>query len=904
MPDWRKILRSRLTLLALPPEREAEVIEELARDLEESWSAAVAAGADEQEAVMAALEELGDLGLLEREIKRAVTPSLPGTVAQACKTAERNSPLGVPFVSMAKDFVQDLRYATRILVQAPGLAAVCVILLALGIGANTAIFSVVNGVLLKPLPYRDPDRLVMVWAKNPRGILRNQVSAPNFFDWKDRSRGFEDMAAFTEWDFTLTGLGEPEKLTGINMSPNLFSVLGVAPAIGRDIRHDEGRTGGSQAVILSHGFWQRRFDGDPAVLGRSITLNGRLQTVVGIMSRDDSFLVEGMDVWAASDFADVRDNRAANLLHVVARLKTGVAREGAQAEMDAIAARLAGEHPKTNKDWGASVISLQEQVTGEVGPSLLILLGTVGLVLLIACANVGNLLLARAISRQKEIAVRVALGASRGRICRQLLTESVFLSVLAGALGVLLARWGIELLLRLKPENLPRSSDIGLDLNVLAFTFLATLSTGLLFGLAPALHSLSVDLNSEIKQSGHHTAEAGRALTLRRTLLVAEVALAVILLNGAGLLIHSFMKLANVNPGFETKNVLAMDIALPASKYQTSSRQALFFEDLLQRLRTLPGVDSAAAVFPAPLTGKIGFLRFGYAIEGRPALAAGQSDRVYVRRATPEYFQTMGIPLRAGRSFESRDGTDSPLVALIDETLACRDFPGEEPVGKHVMMSFGPRVWRRIVGVVGSVHQTALDADAEPHVYLPFAQMPLNGMTVVMKTRSVARALAGAAKAQVFGIDPEQPVSNLLPMADRVSRSVSFRRFSTLLLGLFAALALAIAAVGVYSVMVYSVSRRSRELGIRLALGARPGDLYRLVLGEGMLVVVAGIGTGALGAWGMMRLLTVLLFDVRPHDPPAMLASGIVLAAAGMLACYWPARRATRVDPTQALRSE
>ncbi|MBZ5552205.1 MAG: ABC transporter permease [Acidobacteriia bacterium] len=905
MPDWQKILRARLALLALPPEREAEVIEELARDLEESWAAAKAAGADEQEAMAAALEELGDQNLLDRDITRAVRTSLVGTVAQASRAAERNAPLGTSASgSKVRDFIQDLRYAVRLMIKAPGLAAVAISILALGIAANIAIFSVVNGVLLKPLPYRDPGQLMMVWAKNPKGIPRNQVSAPNFLDWKNRNRAFEDMAAFTGEDFTLTGLGEPERLPGVIVSPNLFSVLGIGPAIGRVFLGDEGRMGGAQAVILSYGLWQRRFGGDPAVLGRSITLNGHPQVVVGVMPREESFLVDGIQIWAASDFGDLRESRAANRLQVLARLKHGITQAEAQAEMDAIAAHLAGEYPKTNKDWGATVITLEEQVTGEVRPSLLILLGTVGLFLLIACANVANLLLARAISRQKEIAVRAAMGANRGRICRQLLTESLFLSVLSGSLGVFLGTWGIRLLLKLKPENLPRSSDIGIDLTVLAFTLLATLLTGLLFGLAPAIHALSLDMNSELKQSGRHAGEAGRASKLRRALLMAEVALAVILLNGAGLLIHSFLKLTHVNPGFEAENVLTMDITLPSSKYQASSLQAEFFDDLLRRLQTIPDVYSAAGVFPAPLAGGIGFLRFGYSIEGRTAEVTGPSDRVYVRWVTPGYFQTMGIPLRAGRDFDSHDSSGSPLVVVIDETLVRRDFARENPLGKQVMPSFGPRVWRRIVGVVGGVHQTALDVDAGPHLYLPYPQMPLSDMTVVVKTRSDPRALAGAVKAQVFGIDPDQAVSNLAPMEERLAKSVSFRRFSVVLLGLFAALALLIAAVGVYSVMIHSVSRRTHEMGVRIALGAKPRDLYRLVIGDGMLIVAVGVGLGVVGALALMRLLTALLYGVSPSDPLAMLTSGVALAAAAIAGCYWPARRATRVDPTQALRSE
>ena len=905
MPDWQKILRARLALLALPPEREAEVIEELARDLEESWAAAKAAGADEQEAMAAALEELGDQNLLDRDITRAVRTSLVGTVAQASRAAERNAPLGTSASgSKVRDFIQDLRYAVRLMIKAPGLAAVAISILALGIAANIAIFSVVNGVLLKPLPYRDPGQLMMVWAKNPKGIPRNQVSAPNFLDWKNRNRAFEDMAAFTGEDFTLTGLGEPERLPGVIVSPNLFSVLGIGPAIGRVFLGDEGRMGGAQAVILSYGLWQRRFGGDPAVLGRSITLNGHPQVVVGVMPREESFLVDGIQIWAASDFGDLRESRAANRLQVLARLKHGITQAEAQAEMDAIAAHLAGEYPKTNKDWGATVITLEEQVTGEVRPSLLILLGTVGLFLLIACANVANLLLARAISRQKEIAVRAAMGANRGRICRQLLTESLFLSVLSGSLGVFLGTWGIRLLLKLKPENLPRSSDIGIDLTVLAFTLLATLLTGLLFGLAPAIHALSLDMNSELKQSGRHAGEAGRASKLRRALLMAEVALAVILLNGAGLLIHSFLKLTHVNPGFEAENVLTMDITLPSSKYQASSLQAEFFDDLLRRLQTIPDVYSAAGVFPAPLAGGIGFLRFGYSIEGRTAEVTGPSDRVYVRWVTPGYFQTMGIPLRAGRDFDSHDSSGSPLVVVIDETLVRRDFARENPLGKQVMPSFGPRVWRRIVGVVGGVHQTALDVDAGPHLYLPYPQMPLSDMTVVVKTRSDPRALAGAVKAQVFGIDPDQAVSNLAPMEERLAKSVSFRRFSVVLLGLFAALALLIAAVGVYSVMIHSVSRRTHEMCVRIALGAKPRDLYRLVIGDGMLIVAVGVGLGVVGALALMRLLTALLYGVSPSDPLAMLTSGVALAAAAIAGCYWPARRATRVDPTQALRSE
>lgn len=611
-----------------------------------------------------------------------------------------------------------------------------------------------------------------------------------------------------------------------------------------------------------------------------------------------------MELWAASDFGEFRENRAANLLQVVARLNQGVTRTGAQAEMDTLAAGLASEYPETNKDWGATVVSLQEQLTGDVRPSLLILFGAVGFVLLIACANVANLLLVRASSRQQEIALRAALGASRGRICRQLLTESVCLASLSGSVGTLLAFWGIPLLLKLKPEDLPRASNISVDATVLAFTLVLSLVTGLLFGLAPVLHAAGVNLIEELKEGGRHMSGARRLPLFRRVLLVAEVAIAVVLLAGAGLLIRSFAEVRGVDPGFQSDHVLTMDFSLPANKYGTPARQAQFFDDLLQRIEDVPGVESAGAAFPLPLVGGVGFLRFGYSIEGRPASPQGQSNRIYVRWVSPRYFHSMGIPLRAGRSFNSGDDAGRPPVVIVDETLVKRDFPNENPIGRRVMTSFGPRTWREIVGVVGGVHQTALDVDAGPHVYLPFRQMPMSSMSIVVKSRSELQAVAAAAKTQAFNLDPELPVFRMMPMTNRLAQSVALRRFSMLLLGLFATLALALSAGGVYGVLAYSMSQRTHEMGVRLALGAQPGDLRLLVMGQGMALVMTGVGVGTTAALGLTPLLAGLLYGVAPRDPMTLAAAGGALSIVGVLACYLPARRATLVDPVVALRHE
>ncbi|MHC4696218.1 MAG: ABC transporter permease [Planctomycetota bacterium] len=800
------------------------------------------------------------------------------------------------------NFIQDLRYAFRMLLIRPGFTAVVVLTLALGIGANTAIFSVVNAVLLLPLPYSDPDQLTMIWQSNPgSGLGRSTVSPPNFIDWRNQSKSFQGMSVFRFEAFNLSGRDEPERLIGTRASASLFSVLGAETLLGRTFRPEDDQRGADPVVVLSHALWERRFGSDQALVGRTLTLSNVPHTVVGITLPGFAF-PRRSELWVPYIFTeDELTQRGSVYLQVIGRLRPGVALRTAQAEMDAIAGRLERAYPESNTGWGVSLVRLHEQMVSGARPTLLALFGAAGFVLLVACANVANLLLARASFRTREIAIRVALGASRSRVFAQLLTESVVLALVGGGLGMLVAFWGTDMLTRLAPTGVPRLGEAGVDTHVVGFAFAVSVLTAVLFGVGPALQGSRYDLHDSLKEGGWQTAVTRRSRRLRQSLVVAEFAIAFVLLVGAGLMIRSIARMQAVDPGFDPRGTVATRIDLPASKYAEERQQATFFKEVVERIEALPGVRCAGAVTTLPL-GRSN-LMFDFTIEGRPRPERGQELVAGFDAMTPHYFRTMGIPLVRGRVFTERDDASAPLVAVINTTMARTHWPGEDPVGQRIAIGSGDTIWE-IVGVVGDVKHDSLTGDARSAMFIPLEQAPFSFSNLVVRAERDPMALASAIRGAVWSVDPHQPLGSMRTVEQYLADATSAPRATMLLLGVFAAVALILSAVGIYGVMSYSVSQRSHEIGVRVALGARALDVAKLMLSQGAVLVALGVGIGLGGAIALTRVLRSLLFGVGATDAATIFAGAIILTAVGLLACYVPARRAMKVDPMVALRYE
>jgi putative ABC transport system permease protein len=800
---------------------------------------------------------------------------------------------------------QDLRYGARMLMRKPGFTLIAIITLALGIGANAAIFSVVNAVLLRPLPFNEPDRLMMIRETKLPQFPEFSVAPGNFLDWQKQNTVFERLIAVRSAAFNLIGTGEPERLRGMSVTDGFYAMLGAQPQMGRVFLPEEDQPGHNNVVILSYGLWQRRFGADPNILNQAITLDGQSYTVIGVMPSTFYFIDRAVELWTPMAFtAQQAQNHGGHFLSAIGQLKPGVTLDQARTEMSTIAGRLAAQYPEVNTGWNVKIMPLLEFTVRSIKPALMVLLVAVAFVLLIACANVANLLLARAASRQKEIAIRTAMGASRGRIVRQLLTESVLLSLVGGAVGLLLAKWGMDALLSLAPQNLPRMSNVSLDGRVLAFTALVTLLTGVFFGLIPALQASKPNLSETMKDAGRGSTEGGRRQLIRSTLVVLEVASALVLLVGAGLMIKSFWQLQKVDPGFNPDKALTAMVALPRRKYPEEPQQIAFFQQLMEKVKTLPGVQEVGASNVVPL-GDNDFV-LAFEIDGRPPLppGAGQSTNFYSISA--DYFKAMGIPLLQGRVFTERDTKDSPKVAVINETMAKKMFPDEDPLGKRI--TFGRRddkpEWFEIVGIVGDVKHYGLDQTTTMQTYEPYTQQTFTSMMLVVRTAGEPTSLTAAIRNEVLSLDKEQPISNIRTLDQFVSTSIAQQQFSMLLLGVFAAVAMVLAAVGIYGVLSYAVTQRTHEIGIRMALGAGQGDVLRLVVGHGMLLTLIGVGAGLAAAFGLTRLMSALLFGVSATDPLTFTLIALLLITVALLACTVPARRAMKVDPMVALRYE
>jgi putative ABC transport system permease protein len=824
-------------------------------------------------------------------------------------------------VHFAETLLQDVRYGVRTMRRAPGFTLTAVLALALGMGANTAIFSVVNAVLLRPLPYEKPDRLMQVWHTPPQksfpGMPIFTVSPANFLDWRTQNHSFEGMAAYGFGRYTITGSGHPETLRVVAATHGLLAILHAQPLLGRGFLDGEYESGHEHEVLLSYGLWRSYFAGNPDIVGKNIQLNGQAFTVVGVMRAEFDFPVSGdpdarAQMWKPMAWTDheraVRDNRNYG---VIARLKDGVTLKQAQAELDAISNRLAQDYPNDDKGWGAIAISMRDDLVSDVRPALLILQGAVALVLLIACANVANLMLARALSRRKEVAVRTALGATRRRLLQQALSETLLLAVAGGMLGLVFAHYGVILIVKFLAQRLPRSNEIALDGWVLAFTLGISLLTGFAAGLLPALRMAKADLHEALKQGLGRTAVDSGGSRTRNVLVVSEVALSLMLLIGAGLLIRSLWVLQHVNPGFDPSRVVTMAVSVPPGKFAEPQQQIGYFGRVLERVRSLPGVQSAGLIDSLPLSGDGSHQPIS--VEGRPPAPMADLPEVDVRLISPGYMGAMHIPLLNGRDVDDSDVAGRPGAVLISESMAKSFWPNEDAVGKHLTLYFFPDLPRVVVGVVADVKMTAMnETQPAPTLYFPLAQLsPVRGaawrsipMSLAVRTGSAPLSVLPAITGAIRETDGDVPLLNIRTMDDSVSASLSPERFAMLLLGAFAGLALLLAVVGIYSVMSYSVSRRTNEIGIRVALGASRGDVLLLVVRQAMLLALIGSAIGIAGGLSLSRLMASQLYGVGPTDPITFVAVAALLMLVSLAASYLPARRAMRVEPTAALRYE
>lgn len=809
---------------------------------------------------------------------------------------------------------QDVIYALRTLRKAPGFTALAVITMALGIGANTAIFSLIDSVLLKPLPYVQPERLVAISGMNTRlGEKGRALSYPDIEDLQKQNSVFDHVSAYQPATSTITGAGEPLHVPSAIVTAETFTALDVMPVLGRNFAPGEDRPG-HYVAILSHEFWKSQFGGDPSAIGRAIALDGRSYTIIGVMPAGFAFPLDSdpPQVWTTLSALATSENgektmpeeRGSHFLASIARLKPGVTLAQANSELQTIGARLAQSYPDTNSNLTFQAQRALDELVGDLRPQFRILFGAVGLVLLIACANVANLLLARATSRQREFAIRAALGAGRGRIIRQLLIESGILALAGGAAGLLVAVWGSSYLAHLAGKSIPRVTEAGLDTRVLLFTLLASIATAILFGIAPALQLTKLSIGETLKEGSRGAGHSAHRNRLRNVLVIAETTLAVILLSGAGLLIRSLVSLQHVNRGFDPHGVIAFTTELPDARYAKPEMASAFYRQLLERVRALPGVQSASAIMPLPMSNSV--IRTSYEIEGRP-MPQANLPLAYIRVASPDYFSVMRIPVLQGRAFGEADRVDSKQVVIINKALADKQFPGAGPIGKRIKPGIavaGRPPLREIIGVVGNVKHRALDRPDDPEAYIPQEQMGIDFMAAVVRTNGATAGLAAAIRAQVAAIDKDIAVYDVKSMDEYVSATVARPRLNSTLLGLFAALALLLAMVGIYGVMSYSVEQRTNEIGIRMTLGAQRIDVVRLVLRQGLAIAAIGVPLGIVGALATSGLLKSLLFGVRPGDPATLAAVAILLVGCILAACYIPARRAMRVDPMVALRYE